>query len=186
MPSKLSDLLNQPPSTLFPVRPPLQALEPDQDTLARTAWGEGRGEGLEGMQAVLNVLMNRVGQPGFPSSPSGVALQPNQFSAWSPSDPNRQQMLQTGMHDPSFIQAAGLAKKALGGKLPDITGGATHYTGPGAKENWSKTMQLSTAVGKHRFFKKQSSRPKPKEEEEVGPRIEALGLTPPPSSGTLP
>lgn len=30
------------------------------DIMARTAWGEARGEGQSGMQAVLNVIMNRV------------------------------------------------------------------------------------------------------------------------------
>lgn len=30
------------------------------DYMARTAWGEARGEGSRGMQAVINVIMNRV------------------------------------------------------------------------------------------------------------------------------
>ena len=34
------------------------------DYMARTAWGEARGEGTTGMQAVINVIMNRVAKRG--------------------------------------------------------------------------------------------------------------------------
>ena len=35
------------------------------DLLARTIWGEARGEGQTGMQAVANVIMNRVKKGGW-------------------------------------------------------------------------------------------------------------------------
>ena len=35
------------------------------DTLARTLWGEARGEGRAGMQAVANVIRNRAARPGW-------------------------------------------------------------------------------------------------------------------------
>ena len=35
----------------------------DLDILARTLYGEARGEGTEGMEAVANVIMNRYRKP---------------------------------------------------------------------------------------------------------------------------
>src|SRR5688500_4029200 len=65
----------------------------DLDTLARTLWGEARGEGRNGMQAVANVIMNRY---KLARSNSGYARQwgrtvaevcrkKYQFSCWLPS-----------------------------------------------------------------------------------------------------
>lgn len=34
------------------------------DVVARTIWGEARGEGANGMQAVANVIMNRTARGG--------------------------------------------------------------------------------------------------------------------------
>ena len=36
-----------------------QVDQSDKITLARTIWGEARGEGYSGMQSVANVIMNR-------------------------------------------------------------------------------------------------------------------------------
>ena len=76
------------------------------DAMARTAWGEARGEGKEGMQAVLNVIMNRV-QAGswYGATPKEVCQKPAQFSVWNKSDPNYSPMLKVNDSDSNFALA---------------------------------------------------------------------------------
>ena len=55
--------------------------------MAKTIWGEARGEGLRGMQAVANVIMNRVDRGGwYGASIKDVVLKPLQFSCWNRSE----------------------------------------------------------------------------------------------------
>lgn len=37
----------------------IDEIDEDIDTMARTIWGEARGEGVQGMQAIACVIMNR-------------------------------------------------------------------------------------------------------------------------------
>jgi spore germination cell wall hydrolase CwlJ-like protein len=55
--------------------------------LSRTIYWEARGEGAAGMEAVANVVMNRLGQEGFPNKICQVVMQGReqgacQFSWW--------------------------------------------------------------------------------------------------------
>lgn len=50
------------------------------ECLARNAYFEARGEGIAGMQAVSHVVMNRVEDNRFPSTPCEVIYQRKQFS----------------------------------------------------------------------------------------------------------
>ena len=52
----------------------------DLETLTYTLLGEARGEGVEGMVAVANVIRNRSRSGVYPSNPVDVVLQPWQFS----------------------------------------------------------------------------------------------------------
>ena len=60
----------------------------DIEVLARTLWGEARNQGPYGMQAVGEVIANRVADQRWPSTFAGVCQQPKQFSCWLTSDPN--------------------------------------------------------------------------------------------------
>lgn len=74
----------------------MQIVDKDKeiDLLARTAWGEARGEGVSGMQAVINVVQNRVARGGWwGATIEDVVLKPWQFSAWNANDPNRAKLL---------------------------------------------------------------------------------------------
>ena len=60
----------------------------DIQSLALVAWKEARGEGDEGMDAVMHVIVNRVGAPGFAHALHDVIYGKNQFTSMSvPSDP---------------------------------------------------------------------------------------------------
>lgn len=54
--------------------------EEERELLARLVYLEARGESAEGQQAVAEVALNRVADPGFPDSVSEVLFQRGQFA----------------------------------------------------------------------------------------------------------
>lgn len=125
----------------------------DVDILTRTLWGEARGESQRGRQAVANVIMNRVNDPKrWPDTPAGVCLQPWQFSMWNEGDPNRSRALAVGPLNRQFRECADIAKLAVAGKLPDITGGANHYHTKAVDPSWNRKMRRTAEIGAHVFM----------------------------------
>lgn len=124
------------------------------DKAARVAWGEARSEGSEGMQAVINVMQNRVNDRRFPNSLAGVATQRKQFSAFNENDPNRAQLDAVDDSDHNFVEAIRLAAAAMLDDLTDITEGATHYHNkhilPPA---WTVGAIVSAKIGSHIFYR---------------------------------
>lgn len=133
---------------------PQLKLDNDLDTLARTLWGEARGEGLRGMEAVAAVIMNRVRDPRrWGKTASQVSLQPKQFSAWNARDPNRPLMLRVSKSNKQFAQALEIAERALAGNLEDPTGGANHFHTHRVHPVWSRGKTPTAVIGNHRFFR---------------------------------
>lgn len=126
------------------------------DIMARTAWGEARGEGAIGMQAVLNVVMNRVRLGGwYGLTPAEVCQKPAQFSVWNRTDPNYTPMLTVTDSDKNFATAKNLASLAYHGALPDITGGATNYLALGSLSMapiWTSRLTKTAEIGRHTFY----------------------------------
>ena len=123
------------------------------DVIARTIWGEARGEGDEGMAAVAAVVMNRAAKGGWwGTTPVAVALMPWQFSAWNQNDPNRAKVEAVTTDDPSFARAVEIATAAIDGTLPDITGGATHYHTKAVAPAWADQSKIVADVGNHLFY----------------------------------
>lgn len=126
------------------------------DIMARTAWGEARGEGTQGMQAVINVIMNRVKAGSwYGATPKEVCLKKSQFSCWNTNDPNYKPMLAADETDELFVVAKNLATAAYNGKLADITGGATNYLALGSLTkipSWASKMTEVASIGNHTFY----------------------------------
>lgn len=126
------------------------------DYMARTAWGEARGEGLTGMQAVINVIMNRVKAGSwYGATPKEVVLKKSQFSVWNKNDPNYPKLLTVTDSDKDFTAAKNLATLAYNGNLPDITNGATNYLALGSLSsvpNWVASMDEVASIGNHTFY----------------------------------
>lgn len=129
----------------------------DVDVLARTLYGEARGEGISGMQAIAWVVVNRVkrGPPRFPSTVAGVVKQPHQFTCWSPSDPNAKVCAAANEKDPAFVQAIYAASGVLAGLVPSPIGDADHYhvTSMPSPPYWANRMKLVKKIGAHSFFR---------------------------------
>jgi len=136
----------------------MSPVDADVDILARTIWGEARGQGDSGMRAVASVIMNRVreGQQGLHvwrgKTVRDVSLKPWQFSAWNLGDPNRDKMINVTSDDYSFRLALGIAELAVNGLLEDTTGGANSYHTEAVSPNWADPAKISAMVGNQIFY----------------------------------
>lgn len=132
------------------------------DILARTMYGEARGEGAAGMAAVGHVVFNRVdARSWWGRDVVGVCHKPWQFSCWNENDPNRARVLAVGGADPTFRRACDIAAalteaQAAGQRSrDDPTDGATHYYAPRivARPRWAAGLHPCARIGGHDFFR---------------------------------
>lgn len=126
----------------------------DRRMLALAMFAEASGEGQAGMKAVGRVILNRSEKRG--KSIKDVVLQPKQFSAFNPGDPNRRRMEKAEeRRDPVFMKAVQIADRLLSGDEPDPTGGADHYFNPRLAPNasWPKKFITTAEIGNHRFMR---------------------------------
>lgn len=124
----------------------------DLDILARTVYGEARGEPYEGKKAVAHVIINRtsfrVGDRDH--SLAASALRWLQFSAWNEGDPNRRKMARITLSDRGFRTCMRAALEAI--DEPDPTHGSRHYHRRGAAPRWSRGKRPVLDIGSHVFF----------------------------------
>jgi len=116
--------------------------ENDIKLLANAVYGESRGEPYIGQVAVASVILNRVENPAFPNSISGVIFEPLAFTAVADGQiwltPNEQ------------------AKKAVIDAINgwDPTGEAIYYFNPEtATSKWIWSRPQIKTIGKHIFCK---------------------------------
>ena len=129
------------------------------DTLARTLWGEARGEGDLGMEAVANVIRNRVkvaqdhGTYWWGNNIIQVCQKPYQFSCWNRSDPSFQKLQAVDAKNLYFATALRIARRAVIDRLEDHTNGATHYHADYVSPYWAKGETPTVIIGHHIFYK---------------------------------
>jgi hypothetical protein len=125
------------------------------DILARTIWGEARGESDAGKAGVAWVVQNRAMIGGWWGDDIvEVCLKPYQFSCWNHNDPNRKQMERLSANsNPPFQKCLEIARDVLKGKIPDPTKGANHYHADYVKPNWAKSENFTVQIGNHLFYK---------------------------------
>lgn len=132
--------------------------DPDVDTLARTLWGEARGEGLRGLEAVAAVVMNRVARTAarggywWGATVREVCRKRWQFSCWNEGDPSRPKLLAVDGDDREFALCLRIARRAVRGTLEDRTGGATHYHARHVHPAWAAGRVPSAEIGHHLFY----------------------------------
>ncbi len=130
----------------------------DIDVLARTIYGEARGESISGQEAIASVVLNRVafakrrGRYWWGNSIADVCQAPQQFSCWNKSDPNYQKLIKVGSEDINFCMCQRIAERAVGGTLIDRTCGATHYHTRDISPKWSVGKVPCAEIGSHVFY----------------------------------
>lgn len=125
----------------------------DLGILARTVYGEARGQPFEGQKAVAHVLINRYRTKKisrWDHSLAATALRKYQFSCWNPDDPNHDKMMDAGPNDAKFRVALWAALEALDGK--DNTAGSTHYHHRSISPDWAKGKKPAVVIGDHWFY----------------------------------
>ncbi len=164
---------NKPLATTLPQITPTPAATPlpafnmtprQQSKLVATLVSEAGGEGQEGMQAVLNSIVNRttVNPSYYGKTVWDVISKPQQYTGFSVRDPNYKQTLdyldkkvQVAPDRKAQIQQAqALIQQAMIGKLQDLSKGATHYYNPekAAHQSWMDVGEQRATVGQHKFI----------------------------------
>lgn len=144
----------------------------DEDILARTIFGEARGEGFDGKVAVAYVVINRAkiaaafvkqhdaAHPHYGDGSIASACQSgqgthHQFSCWNDNDPNLAKMKAASEADPAFYSSRNAARVALNGDLANTIKDCTHYYAPSSLPKsplWARGKIPYRSIGHHSFF----------------------------------
>ena len=120
--------------------------------LARSIYWEANRKDNAEMEAIANVVMNRLGHKGFPNTICGVVKQGHeqgacQFSWWCDGRSDDAQ------EDKLYAIAKEIARKALNRQVPDRTGGAMYFRQRKATPGWSAEYIKTVEIGEHIFYK---------------------------------
>jgi cell wall hydrolase len=124
------------------------------DVLARTIFGEARGDGAAGMEAVASVVLNRVKIGGWwGGDVIGVCLAKDQLDCWMPG-PDLPAVQEADESDPVFQTALDIAGEAVAGTLADTVNGATSYkvTTLPWPHDWGPEVPPVAVVGHQSFY----------------------------------
>ena len=121
--------------------------------LAEALYFEARGESLQGMMAVAEVILNRVDSPAYPNSVCGVVGQGGsglyqcQFSYNCDGRSD-------AIREPGAWNTVGrVARLMLDGAPRTLTDGATHYHTRAVNPSWARRFPQTAAVGAHLFYR---------------------------------
>ncbi len=122
------------------------------EIMAKTAYGEARGEGQKGMEAVAHVILNRALKPKrHGQSVASVCLKPWQFSCWNRGDSNRKKLLMLiDMDDEKFRESWLACLTAM--TSDDTTKGSDHYLVTGTNASWIEGRMAAITIGNHKFY----------------------------------
>lgn len=110
------------------------------ELMARTVYGEARGEEFEGQVAVAAVIINRLKSRDFPDDVEEIIYEPLAFTAVNDGQINLG-------YDAEAYQAVQLALQGH-----DPTGGALYYYNPEkSTSDWIWTRKTIKKIGKHVF-----------------------------------
>jgi spore germination cell wall hydrolase CwlJ-like protein len=125
----------------------------DWTCLTEALYFEARGEKLEGIFAVADVILNRVDSPRYPDTVCGVVRQGTgdkwmcQFSYYCDGEPEY-------VSEPAAWEKVGkVARIMLDSEDRRITHGATHYHTKSVRPSWSKVFPRVTTIGYHHFYR---------------------------------
>lgn len=141
----------------------------DENYLFCTLFGEARGEPIEGIVAVANVIKNRA--YSAQKTYKDVCLAPKQFSCWNSDDPNYPKITKLladaesgqAFNDPFIRQCLAVAKAVYEGDFRDNVKGSKNYVTLGRYQianarkdpkidGWITKMKPVATYGNHIFL----------------------------------
>ncbi|MCR5224468.1 MAG: cell wall hydrolase [Alphaproteobacteria bacterium] len=129
--------------------------ERDVDILARTIYGEARGElfkhGIASLIAIANVVFNRL-KKNFAPTVAEVCIAPYQFSCWNEHDINYKKIKEVTTECSVFRTCREVAANVLAEKWPDLTDGCDHYHNKAIKPAWTMYLEPKRVFGSHYFY----------------------------------
>jgi hypothetical protein len=146
------------------------------DCLAAAGWYEA-GNDPNGERSVMQVVLNRVRHPAFPSTVCGVVFQGSQLATGCQftftCDGSLVRRRPSGRE---LAQARRLATEALDGDVDAIVGQATHYHANYVSPWWSTQMKQLATVGLHIFYRWPEQRGYLSTKANVGPEADYQAL----------
>ncbi len=136
-------------------RTPVPGFTDDElEVLAKTIFGEARGESPLGQEAIGFVVLNRINAKSWWGRDIiGVCKHPWQFSCWNKKDPNSAKLNSMSANDPDLRSAMDAARRVLTRQVQNPIGNATHYYADSIPEpSWAAAGTLVKKIGRHRFF----------------------------------
>ncbi len=127
----------------------------DRQIVASCMVLEAGCDGAVGMQAVLNVILNRA--DGYLHRLVGQTVKPGAFSCmaevWHAPFPDYSALIRRAQNQRSeYALALRLLATMEGGRLWDNTYGATHYHATTVRPYWVSDMNYITTIGGHNFY----------------------------------
>lgn len=123
------------------------------DCLTQAAYYEARGEGRDGMQAVTQVVLNRVRHSAFPMSVCGVVYQGAGRRTGCQFSFTCNGAMRGTVNRAAWDRARDVASKALSGAVFAPVGNATHFHTTAVAPSWRNSLVKVGQVGQHLFYR---------------------------------
>jgi hypothetical protein len=121
--------------------------------LSEALYFEARGEGVDGIFAVAEVILNRVDSPAYPDTVCEVVYQGTgrQFECqFTYSCDGKKETISDKR---AYARVAKVARLMLDGAPRDLTEGATHYHTKSVHPRWSRVYPETVRIGYHVFYR---------------------------------
>jgi spore germination cell wall hydrolase CwlJ-like protein len=123
------------------------------DCLTAAIYYEAASESDNGQRAVAQVVLNRVRHPVYPASVCGVVYQGSERTTGCQFSFTCDGSLRRTPSAYGWRRARQFATAALSGKVFEGVGYATHYHTNWVVPYWAKTLDKTTAIGAHIFYR---------------------------------
>lgn len=126
--------------------------ENDIDILARTIYGEARGESSFGKKAIACVVINRYkAKKWFSGATIAETCKKKwQFSCWNENDPNKKKIERASAVE--LAECLSIAEAFVDGKEKDFLCGACHYHTTNVRPKWAEGKKADFLIGHHLFY----------------------------------
>jgi spore germination cell wall hydrolase CwlJ-like protein len=121
--------------------------------LSEALYFEARGEEVEGIFAVAEVILNRVDSPAYPDTVCGVIYQGTgrKFECQFTYSCNGKKEIISEKR--AYERVAKVARLMLDGAPRRLTDGATHYHTKSVRPRWARVYPQTATIGYHIFYR---------------------------------